>query len=365
MIDGMFLAIAASALAVRVHSLVRFWQAPFSFGPDRFFGLPVAAEARQPLLRRYRRSLFAPVLLEASCLAADVAWGNAFHIFLEQVAALVVVRVFYSFVAVYFIRQGKWLAVEDSWTPVASVALSLKARRLADYTNTRLEIALVVGTATAVVLLAQHYLNRSASLAMAAGGWQARHNVREFELPVIFVYLQLGGLLAKHGLVKWRMWLPGERTEEYLRWREQVLRYLMWICDYFRGLLTASLLLDAAVVVSYATAAAPWVRYAGSFLLLATAIAGALPGVRLRRRMAALFAALQPLQDFSSPPQRLPPSGFHLGGLVYYDRENPSLFVPGPLVLALNLADRRACLYFAYLTGFPFLMLWIGAIRGS
>jgi hypothetical protein len=35
------------------------------------------------------------------------------------------------------------------------------------------------------------------------------------------------------------------------------------------------------------------------------------------------------------------------------------------LVLALNLADRRAYLYFAYLTGFAFLMLCIGAIRGS
>lgn len=140
--------------------------------------------------------------------------------------------------------------------------------------------------------------------------------------------------------------------EEFLRWREEVLRYVLWTCDYFRGLFTALLLLDAAAVVCPATAAAAWVRYAGIVPLLAAAIAGALPGFRFGRRVAALFAVLQPLQDFSSPSERLPTSGFHLGGLVFYDRESPSLFVPGPLVLALNLANRRAYLYFAYLTGF-------------
>jgi hypothetical protein len=52
MIDGMLLALAALALAGRVIYFVRFWKAPYSFGPDRFFGLPLpaATDSSQRLL---------------------------------------------------------------------------------------------------------------------------------------------------------------------------------------------------------------------------------------------------------------------------------------------------------------------------
>jgi hypothetical protein len=365
MIDEVLLALAACLLAGRVFYFVGSWKAPLSFDPAGFFGLPLPPGAQRALLRRYRVWLCAPILPEVCCLAAVLYWGNPLLVCFQQTAALAVVRVFYCFVAVHFIGQAKWLAVEASWKPVASVALSLKARRLADHTSAAFEVALAVGTAASVALLAYNYLVRSAALATASGGWQVRHDFREFELPALLIYLQLGGLLAKHGLVKWRMWLPGERTEEYLRWREEVLKHVLWACDYFRWVFTAVLLFDAVVVACHGTPAATWAKGAGMLLLLVAAGAGLWPGIRSRRRVAALFAALQPLEAFTRPPQPIRAGEFRLGGLLHYDRENPSLFVPGPLVLALNLANKRAYLYFGYLTGFALLVLWIGRTAAS
>src|SRR4029077_7570034 len=69
-----------------------------------------------------------------------------------------------------------------------------------------------------------------------------RGRARYGALAGLAVYLQLGGLLVKHSLVRWRMWMPGERTEEYQRWREAVLRYWLWVCDFLRGAFTAALI---------------------------------------------------------------------------------------------------------------------------
>src|SRR5262249_47003940 len=157
----------------------------------------------------------------------------------EQCAALVLVRIFHTLVFAHFARQAKWLAVNDPWKPVASVALSLKVRRLADYTSVALETGLAIVTAASIGLLAYHHLSPLDPFGKT--GWRTRHNIRALELPVLLIYLQLGGLLVKHGLVKWRMWLPGERTQEYLRWREEFLKHLLWVCDYLRALCTAVL----------------------------------------------------------------------------------------------------------------------------
>src|SRR5262249_5893469 len=42
---------------------------------------------------------------------------------------------------------------------------------------------------------------------------------------------------------------------------------------------------------------------------------------------------------------------FFLGGLCCCNAENPALFVPGPRVYAVNLANRRAYLFAAYFAG--------------
>ena len=45
---------------------------------------------------------------------------------------------------------------------------------------------------------------------------------------------------------------------------------------------------------------------------------------------------------------------------MYWNAENPALFVPGPLVYAINLANRRSYLYAAYLAILVPLVIWCG-----
>ena len=74
--------------------------------------------------------------------------------------------------------------------------------------------------------------------------------------------------------------------------------------------------------------------------------------------MKRLWNELEPLEDFSSPPQKIDSREFFLGGLCYSNADNPALFVPGPLVYAINLANKNTYLYAAYVAGFVLLGMW-------
>src|SRR5262249_42009908 len=152
--------------------------------------------AVEPLLRRYRVLLSVSWIPDFFCLLAALLWGGVVGLLLEQFAALIATRVYYSFAAIHTIRKAKWIAAEDSLKPVRTVALSLQPRRLRDYSSVPFELILGLLMLGALALLA-HRLHAGDSL----------HNpARPCAFAALLVYLQLGGLLVKHGLVRWRMW---------------------------------------------------------------------------------------------------------------------------------------------------------------
>jgi hypothetical protein len=343
----------AVLLAYRALLLVRFWGLPFSLAAGRFFGLPVEAAAARPLLRRYRARLLVAHAADAGGAAAALALGGPVALAVEQVAAAVLLRVHHSLVGIHTVRKAKWLAAQGPWKPVRSVALSLKTRRLRDYVSLPFEIALPLLTAGSFALLAYQFPRATEA------DWPPRL-ARSCAFAALALYLQLGGLLVKHALVRWRWWMPGERTEEYLRWREAVLRYWLWLCDYLRCVLTVALL--AVLLNAYAheaevrektVALTLWVVAGGALM------AGVLGYERQQGRMYPLWKALQPVEAFTSPPEAVDPQEFFLGGLCYCDAENPALFVPGPLAYAVNLANKRAYLFAAYLAGLVPLGIWV------
>jgi hypothetical protein len=335
---------------LRMRSCIWIWKAPLAFGAGRFFALPVPDSSAGPLLRRYRALIFVGYVPDLFCALAAFVWLGAFGLILEQIVAGIVTRVYHQLLVIHTIRKAKWLAVQDSWQPVRSVALSLKVRRLRDHTRWSVELVLAVLTAIALAFLI--YLQP----------WQddgpSRRQIRLYAFAALMIYLQVGGVLIKHALMKWRMWLPGERTEDYLRWREAVLHYFLWWCDFLRIGLAAML-----VVVVFGT----HLRETGrlqTFLLLALAagagliLLGSLGIIRQQHRLGALWKELQPLEAFMDPPRPIAPHEFFLGGLCYCNADNPAVLVPGPLVFAVNLANRRAYLYLAYIAGLVLLAFW-------
>jgi hypothetical protein len=349
--EWVLLGLLAVFLGVRLASFVRFWTAPFSFGADRFFGLPVPLDAAMPLLRRYRALLSAVYLPDVFCGLAAFSWGGLTGVLIEQLAAAVVTRLYHSLLAIHTIRQAKWLAAQNSWNPVRSMSLSLKTRRLRDYSSAPFELALALLMFGAIALLTYHFRPVTAPAVLAFPG-----RFRAFIVMVL--YLQIGCLLLKHGLVRWRMWLPGERTEEYLAWREAVLRYLLWVCDYFRGALAVGLVAVAVFVplrqAGYSQAILPLALAIGGGLI----VVGCVGLLRRQRNLITLWKELEPLEAFSSPPEPIDARQFLLGGLCYCNAENPALFVPGPFVYAVNLANKRAYLYSAYVAGLVVLGCW-------
>jgi CubicO group peptidase (beta-lactamase class C family) len=336
---------------LRMRSCLWIWKAPLAFGAGRLFGLPLPESAAAPLLRRYRSLIFVAYVPDLFCALAAFVWLGTFGLILEQIAAAIVTRVYHQLLVIHTIRQAKWLAVQDSWQPVRSVALSLKVRRLRDHTRWSVELVLAVLTAIAVAFLIYY-----------GQPWQddrpSRRQIRLYAFAALMIYLQLGGLLIKHALTKWRMWLPGERTEDYLRWREAVLQYFLWWCDFLRISLAAML-----VVVVIGT----HLREAGhvqAFLLLALAAGAGLillgsVGIKQQQhQLGALWKELQPLEAFIDPPRPIDRREFFLAGLCYCNADNPALLVPGPLVFAVNLANRRAYLYSAYVAGLVLLAIW-------
>ena len=49
-------------VALRVKSFLRMWRAPYAFGADKCFGLPLPGEDAQRLIRSFRRALCLPML---------------------------------------------------------------------------------------------------------------------------------------------------------------------------------------------------------------------------------------------------------------------------------------------------------------
>ena len=109
-------------VGLRAAALVRFWRMPFSFGADRFFGLPVPAADVQPVLRRYRVMLFVIYVPDLLCALAAYYWAGLLGIALEQLGAAILTRVYHTLLAIRAIRDSKFISAGKTWTPVRSIA---------------------------------------------------------------------------------------------------------------------------------------------------------------------------------------------------------------------------------------------------
>jgi uncharacterized membrane protein len=342
----------AGLLALRVLVLIRFWQIPHTLVKGKFFGLPLDSSVSQPLLRRYHRALFICYLVDVGCALATIAWGTLYGLFFEQVIAAILARICYSLIAIQIIRQAKLSAAGDSWKPVRTMALVLTTRRLRDYVSLLFESCLPIITVTAFAVLSYFLWRTTADQSLVR---------RAASCAVLALYLQLGGLLFKHALVKWRWRVPGQRVDEFLRWREAVLRYWLWVCDYFRCIFSLGLLAFVLVDVLREHDMEHRVIFMVRLVIAGIIIlAGILGYERQQKRMKPLWESLRPLEDFSLPPETIDHREFFWGGLCYFNAQSPALFVPGPWVYAINLANRRTYLYVAYLAVLVPLGIWCG-----
>jgi len=341
----------ASIYLMRLVTVGRLWRLPLKHGGNQFIGVGVGPEfyreAGAKLLRSYRSSLFVPVLLDAP-LAVWLAytWRHAWFCF-EQFAAWVAGIVFYNLMIAHLSSRAMSLNGPGEEPATRTMQLSLEPRRLRDYTSLRIELAIGIATAAALILLARLYEIHS---------WEAPAALR---VTVWTLYLQAGLFLLKGVFVRWRMPLPSQRTEDFKRWRAAWLSYHVKTFDSARMVFAFALLFGITVKSHWHI----WTRAA---IITGVCVAGPLLVVyfvyliREQRRLTRLEREIKPIEIVKEFPRRPVAEGrFAAGGLLYFNPDNPGVVVRSPQGIAINLARPGAYIWPAYFAGLAMLMVWV------
>jgi uncharacterized membrane protein len=339
---------------------------PVLRGEDAFFGVRVSSEVyRAPgrqIVRRYWLWLILTFLeieavgLIVSLYRSNVPYSRSVSFPLLGAAFLLLYTVFY--------RQARELRLIDDRERVAA---SLASRRLGDYTNIVLEVALVILIVAPLLMLIYFYpllperIPSHWNWKGEANAWAKKSFGAVFMLPVTSIYLQGLFLLIKHGLMQVKMTLPAEHTEQYSRYKEQALGINMQVMDWLRVLiavLLGSLSVDIVLTTSdrlrsFQTLAAVVVSAASLTLLIVCAYLIS-RFVQINRKLKAEVGQVY-VQSKTDAEH------WYGGGLFYYNPDDPALFVEKLVGFGytINFGNKAALVYAAYLLALPLLGIWM------
>ena len=324
--------------AARARGCFRRWQQPVLRGPEWFFNVRVqdgfySGEGRK-ILQNYRLRMFSPVAIEMSLASAIFISGHLLYLAWLLLAASITVHANHLFNVDKAEREARQFAVPEAEQPVSSVMLSLSPRRLRDYTNRRTEKFIFLASAGVVAWLVRYYVQSPGH-----PGFRA-----VFGVPVLTLYWQLGGLLAKYGIVAWRTPIPQAQAEEHLEAREEARKLYLRLCDWMRMFFTANLvfwpvLLTSPVAMRQRLSTFSWIA-----TLAITVVLGVWHEMERRRVLKTILRAR---------PAKLP-DFLHTGDsgwLLCYQPTTPMLLVRSARGYSLNLANKLMHLGAAYVAG--------------
>jgi uncharacterized membrane protein len=254
---------------------------------------------------------------------------------------------------VYY-KQVKPFEIVDEKQRFAS---SLKVRRLGDYTKIFIEIAVTLLTVAPIFLLIYYYPDLPERIPVhwnwrgEPDRWAKKSFGTVFFLPMMAIYLQGLFLLLKHGLLQTKMTLPAERTEEYLKGKEEMLETTIRMGDTLRVELAFMMGCLALNFISMS-----WVTGISMFsilLIIGTCIFYIYKLVSIDRMLKKTVGRVY-VQRKSDAEH------WYGGGLFYYNPDDPSLFVEKMMGIGytLNMGNKRVYFYLAYLALLPLLVSW-------
>jgi len=329
----------------RIRGIFRRWQQPLVRGPEWFFNVPVQPDfysgAGKKILDRYRMRMLMPVAIEVVVAAAIFLSGH----FLNLAWLIAAMALFIHVNHVYNVdsaeRQARPFSLPETEQPAPSVVLSLKPRRLRDYSNRRLERAMTLVTIGVIAWLVRYYLSAP-----------EHHNLRQvFGEPALLLYFQIGLLFVKYVVVAWRTPVPQFQADEYLKAREETRKFYLKVCDILRVMNALILLLWPALLTASPGALGLFVKVWLPMVVVASIVLGVWQEIRRKQVLAlALRAKPTKLPDFAE--QATPPSW-----PLCYQPSLPMLVLKGARGYSLNLANTLAQLGAAYLAGLAVLMV--------
>src|ERR1044071_860179 len=344
--------------------LVVFMFVPVMRGEDAFFGVRVSPETYRNegrrLLHRYWLWLFLIFIqIEAIGLLVSFYKGRAeFAQVAPRFLFMPCVMLFY----VIFYRQAKRLELIEEHQRFAS---ALKTRHLSDYTNLALEIAIVLLTLAPVLVLVYYYPQLPERIPThwnwngEPEEWANKSYYAVFSVAAMLVYMQGLILVIKHGLLGVKMTLPAEHAETYLRLKEASLAMTIRFMDQMRLLLC---ILLGGLATNVAFTAVERLRFLSRAVTIAVWASGLLMFVAIA---AAIYRFYKIDRRLKSEVGRVyvqrqrDATHWYLGGLIYFNREDPALWVE-KLVgwgYTCNMGNKWVYVYIAIMIGVPVMLV--------
>lgn len=343
-VNQMLAAFFIVSCGARIRGCVRRWRQPLLRGQEWFFNVHVQqgfySGLGRKILEGYRIRMIVLVVVEALLAIAIFVSGHFGLLPWLIIGASLAVHVNHLLSVDRAERQARRFAVPEAELPVSSVALSLKPRRLRDYTNRNAEIFIITASLGVIAWLVRYYLH--------APGEPGFRMV--FGPPVWMLYCQFGFLFVKYGIVAWRAPIPRAQAQEHLQAREEARRLYLRVCDQGRVFITANLLLWPVQVTASPAMRGRLITLSWITTLVLAVVLGIWQEMERRRVLkASLRARPMKMPDFLQTENS--------GWPVCYQPATPMLLIRGARGYSLNLANRLALLGAAYLAGLAVLFV--------
>lgn len=312
-----------------------FWFLPVMKGADAFFGVPVSDEfyrsTRAKTLLRAYRTIVALFCLTVVASLAHPNWEPLMSLTLSIgcLVLIIVAGVFYRLVL-----------PEETAPPTSVVTAALTPRRPWQYVSLPLEMVSLLLIVVTVLAL-----------------WCAPPSLPPSDrkgvvmMTAMQVYMFVLMLTFLPAIAQSRVWLPEQDTENYLLLREQCTRTVVGILYFVKtGVMLMFGLIAWAMVLRMNGAMVAVVSVAFNLAML---LGVALYCVRLFQQRKQLRALAGP-----GGMERSTDSRHWIGGLIYYNRDDPSLLVEKRIGIGwtFNFAHPTVWLWTALMVAAPLLI---------
>jgi len=332
-------------LAVRVRGCFRRWRQPLLRGQEWFFNVHVRPDfysgAGKKILHGYWARMLMTLAVELPIAVAIFISGHFQYLTWLVLGMGIVVHVNHVFSVDLAERRARRLGILEDEQPSSVMVLSLKTRRLSDYSNRQVERFIVVSAILSIAWLVRYYFAAP-----------EHHNLRlVFGEPALLLYMQLGLLLGKQVVLRWRSPLPQVQTEEHLHAREEARKLYLRVVDVNR-ILAAGMMLAWPFLLR--TSDVDRRRFIMALLIALLVISAVLTVWQEIMRNRVLSAALR------ARPAKLPDFLGQAGAPGWplcYQPSAPMLVPKGARGYSVNLANTLAQLSVVYLAGFVALLI--------
>jgi hypothetical protein len=331
---------------IRINGCIRRGRQPLLRGPEWFFKVHVQpgfyGGPGKKILRHYWMRMLIPFAFDIPVATAIFISGHLQLLNLLILALVALIHINHAFSVGRAERQARPFAFPEDEQPVSAMVFSLKTRRLRDYSNRKLEIAMALSSAVALAWLVRYYFVAP-----------DHHNLRMvFGVPVLFLYIQAGFLFAKLVVVAWRAPAPQVQAEAHLAAREARRKYYLKLCDFSRIAYTIMLLswpisLSATTQANRERIGTIWLVTA----LVLSVVATVWQEIK-RKKLLTVTLRARPVKL----PDFLGQSGTAMWPLCYQPSA-PMSVLKGARGYSLNLANTLTQLGAAYLAGLVVVLM--------